>query len=103
MIKSEINDAIFREMEEIIQEKIREFGKINLFVEVKDGQHIHLVPLMKHLKSQISNDEHFKKIAVVTNKEWLKNVLIVKDLIMDAEVEAFATCDRIHAISWIAE
>lgn len=40
-----------------------------------------------------------KKIAVVTNKEWFKNVLIVKDLIMNAEVAAFATCDRLKAIS----
>lgn len=103
MIKSEIDEAVFQEMKKIIQEKIREFGKINLFVEIKDGQHIHLVPLMKHLKFQIGNDKHLKKIAVVTNKEWLKNVLIVKDLIMDAEVEAFSTCDRINAISWIAE
>lgn len=103
MAKSDINDAVFQEMQVIIKEKIRDYGKINLFIEVEKGRHIDLIPLMKHLKFEIGNDKHLKKIAVVTNKEWFKNVLEVKDLIMDAEVEAFSTCDRMKAIFWIAE
>ena len=103
MIKSDLNDAVFREMQVIIKEKISEYGKINLFIEVEKGRHIDLIPLMKHLKFEIGNDKHLKKVAVVTDKEWFKNVLLVKDLIMNADIEVFTTGDRMKAISWIAE
>lgn len=103
LIKSDIDDAVFEEMQRMIEEKMREFGRINLFVEIEKDMHIHLVPLIKHLKFHIGSDRHLHKVAVVTNKEWFKNVLRVKDLIMDAEVKAFDTEDRIKAISWIAD
>lgn len=98
-----MDQAVFKEMEELVIKKLKEYKKINLFIEIEKGRDISLKALMKHIGFQLENSNRFEKIAVVTDKPWFKNLLEVKDLVMKAEVEAFSHENRMEAIRWIAE
>jgi hypothetical protein len=103
MIKSDIDAAVFAEMKEIIKCKFNDCEKINLFIEIEKGHHISFTVLMKHFSFEMDHAKRFEKIGMVTNKKWFKNVLVIKDLIMDVEVRAFSHKERMLAIQWIAE
>lgn len=103
MIKSDMDDAVFERMHELIRSKFDDYEKINLFVEIEKGHHISFTPLMKHFNFQIDHAKKFEKIGVVTDKKWFKKVLVIKDFLMDAEVKAFSHSERMLAIQWIAE
>ncbi|SHG24927.1 SpoIIAA-like [Salegentibacter echinorum] len=103
IIKSDINEHTVAEMHRQIREKIDEYDKINLFIEIEKGAKIELKPLFKDLKFKFNNAEHLKKMAVVTELYWFSNVLNIKDLMMEADIRTFEHENRLEALNWIAE
>lgn len=103
LIKSDIDEKVFEEIREVIRSKISAFEKINLFLEIEKGNNVSMKAVIKHLKFSYENAENFNKIAVVSSSFTLKNALMIKDLLIDAEVKSFSHEERLEAIQWIAQ
>lgn len=103
LINSDMDEQVFEELRRLICHKIEAFGRINLFIEVEKGNEISVKAALKHLKFSVEQGKNFNKIAVVTEKSWFKNAVVIKDLMISADVQAFSHVDRVEAIRWIAE
>lgn len=103
MIKSDLDLDAIEEVHNEISKRILEHKKINLYVEIESGATFSLPAVLKDLTFKFKNSNKFKKIAVVTDMNWLQNLMEIKDLLMDAEIQSFNVENRLNAISWIAE
>ncbi len=103
MISADVDEKMLKEIHRVIEEKFVVHRRINLFVEVKTGVEVPLRILFKDLVFKLENSKRFNKIAVVTDPGFFKNVLNLKDILMDAEVESFSHQERIKAMNWISE
>jgi len=103
MIKSDVDLKVVDEVHAEILKRILEHKRINLYVEIESGVTISLPAVLKDLTFKFKNSDKFNKIAVVTDMNWLQNIMEIKDLMMDAEIESFNIENRLEAINWITE
>lgn len=103
MITSNVDKKLLKEIHKIISEKFIDHQRINLFVEINPGVEIPIKIIFKDMIFKLGNASRFNKIAVVSDPGFFKEAMKIKDLLMDAEVEAFVHKDRIKAMNWISE
>lgn len=102
-VKTNMDEQVFEELRQLLRTKIESCGKINLFLEVEKDNQVSVQALLKHLKFNVQHAGSFNKVAVVTEKNWVRNVLVLKDILVPAEVKTYDHQDRVEAVRWIAE
>lgn len=103
IVDSDLDEATTKQLNRQIEKKIEEYGKINLFVELKKDKTISLLGMIKSLSFKLRNAKHFGKIALVAEVGWFKNLMEINDYFLDTEIATFSNEDRVKAIYWISE
>lgn len=103
MVNSNIDSEVVQKVHDEISKRLIDHKKINLYVEIDPGVSISLPAIIKDLTFKFNNSNKFSKIAVVTNMNWLQNIMEIKDLLMNAEIQCFNVENRLDAIQWITE
>ena len=103
MIDSDLNPDLMGEVNQVISEKLEEHNKINLFFELKSGNKVSVLAMWKDLNFKFNHLGQFNKIAVVTDLSWLQHAMVIKDIVMTAEVRIFPCRDRVQGLEWITE
>jgi|SRR5690606_8728765 len=103
MVDTDIDSKLLEELHIFIENKFVKDDKINLLVEIKPGVEIPVRIMLKDLLFKLNHNSCFRKIAVIAEPGFFKNVMSFKDFLMEAEVKTFLTEDRINAMNWIAE
>jgi len=103
MVDTNIDSKLLEELHAFIESKFIEGDTINLLVEIRPGVDIPVKIMLKDLLFKLNHNSCFRKIAVIAEPGFFKNVMSFKDFLMDAEVKTFLTEDRITAMNWIAE
>ncbi len=103
MIDQNITEEYLEEIHNIVLGKIEEFGHINFFCEVLEGNHIPFMSLMEELKFKYDNSQHIYKVAVVTNRSWLRSVMSITDLVIHSEIRTFELSERLEAVTWVSQ
>lgn len=102
MVDQDVTDDYLDEIHKIITEKIRLYGKINLFCEIEKGHQVSLRLLMKELAFKYKNSDHFHKLAFISDISWMRKVMAINDFIFPCEVRTYDLSDRLEAINWIS-
>lgn len=103
IIDSDLDESATERLNQKISEKLGEYQKINLFVELKKDKTISFAGMMKSLIFKLKNASHFSKIAFVGEVSWFKNLMEINDLLLDTEIKTFSNEERLQAITWISE
>ncbi len=103
LIKSKLDLKLIDEVHEEILKRAEQYKKINLYVEIEPGISVSISALIKNVAFKISKPRIYNKIALVSDIQWLQNVMEIKDLLMDAEIRNFRVESRLDAIQWITE
>ncbi len=103
LIKEDLDLKTIKAVHKLILDKGKKHKKINLYIEIEHGLQVSMLAFLKDISFKFINSDNFQRIAVVTDINWLQNVMEIKDLLMDAEVKSFNRADRLKAITWIAE
>lgn len=103
IVDADLDEATTQELNDQIKKKLEDYGKINLFVELKKNKSISLMATIKSLSFKMKHAQSFKKIALVAEVGWFKNLMEINDLFLDAEIATFSNDDRLKAIHWISE
>jgi len=103
MIDQNITEEFLEEIHNIVLSKIEEFGHINFFCEVLEGNHIPFMSLMEELKFKYDNSQYIHKVAVVTNQSWLRSVMNITDLVIQSEIKTYELSERLDAITWVSQ
>ncbi|GGG19083.1 hypothetical protein GCM10011323_24030 [Pontibacter amylolyticus] len=85
----------------ILEEKIKQYGKIRVYAELQEAEEISLQALWEDLKFDFRHASDFKKVALVGNRKWLDWFTVMANPFTTAKVKYFEPTDREKALEWV--
>lgn len=98
-----LEDADYNRIIPLLQERIRTFGSIRWYFEMKDFQGWTFSALWKDLKFDFKNKDKLERVAMVGDKKWEKGLTQLMKPFSGAEIHFFETEERDKAKYWIKE
>ena len=87
-----------------VEEKLKKHGKIRLIYHLGDDfESFEAHALWEDAKVGLSHLTSWEKIAVITDKEWIKGATKVFGFLMNCEVKNFNDNQLQEAIEWISD
>ncbi|ANQ85916.1 STAS/SEC14 domain-containing protein [Azoarcus olearius] len=93
--------ADYKEFEELVNYKIRFQGQVDLLFDLREMVGFTLDVAWEEIKFSRQHADDFRRIAVLTDDQWLTWSAWVSQLFVDAEVQVFA--DENDARQWLAD
>lgn len=93
--------ADFKEFEELVLYKIQFSGPVSLLVDLRDMADFTVDMAWEEIRFSQQHAGDFKRIAVVTDSQWIAWSAWLSQLFVNANVTVFA--DEVEARSWLAE
>ena len=91
----------YKVMLPILEEKIKQYGKIRVYAELQEAEEISLQALWEDLKFDFRHTSDFKKVALVGNRRWLDWLTIMASPFTSAKVKYFEPLEREKALEWV--
>ena len=91
--------ADFKEFEELVTYKIQFDGRIDLLFDLRQMVGFTLDVAWEEIKLSRRHAHDFRRIAVLTDDEWLTWSAWLTQLFVDAEVQVFT--DEVQARDWL--
>lgn len=85
----------------IISETIRAFGKVRLLIEIEGFRHMEPEALLEKLRFARDHAKEIERIAVLSNRVWIKSWVKIGELFTHREVEHFDRWDKDAAWKWL--
>ncbi len=101
--EGKLDDADYERIIPILREKVRNYGKIRWYFEMRDFEGWSLSAAWKDLKFDLENRKNLERIAMVGNKEWENALTQLMKPFTDAAIKFFETEEREEAKHWIRE
>lgn len=92
-----------KKLHDQIEEKIKGFDKINLYLEDNNVKNFTLPAVLDECKFKIEHSNKFNKVAMVSDRKWLKICAAFENMVTTANIKWFSSEDRMKAIDWISE
>ncbi|MEX2336272.1 MAG: STAS/SEC14 domain-containing protein [Fulvivirga sp.] len=86
----------------LLENKIENYGKINLYCEIVGLEEVEQGAIWKDLKFDIKHFNNFEKVALVGDKQWLEWGAKFAKPFTSAEVKYFDNAEKAEAMEWIA-
>ena len=87
---------------ESIEEKLKQGEKLRIYAEISNWSGMSLGAFIKDLKFALQHLTDFEKEAIISDRQWLKNLAEVGNkLFSSIEVKHFSLEDRDEALEWI--
>ncbi|MDT0677512.1 STAS/SEC14 domain-containing protein [Autumnicola musiva] len=99
--EEKLTDEDYEKMIPFLQEKIKEFGKIRWYFEMRDFEGWTLSAMWKDAKFDFENNEDMQKVAMVGAEEWEKSLTQLMKPFAEADVKYFKTAESEAARKWI--
>lgn len=85
-----------------VSDKVEQYGKVRLFLEIVDMKGVSLRALYEDLKTAIKHYGSIERMAIIGDQSWLKGSVKVSDLLTPGlDMTAFGTDERARAIDWL--
>lgn len=98
-----VDEKSIDELHDQIADKIDKYGTINLYLEDMGIETFTLPAFIDQVLFKIKNANQLNKVAIVTDKKWLKACGTLHNLFVSTSTKNFDTEQRMEAMSWIAE
>lgn len=98
-----LNDEDYNRIIPLLQEKIRTYGQIRWYFEMREFMGWTFSALWQDLKFDLKNRKNLEMIAMVGDKKWEKELTQLMKPFTDAQIKFFETEDREEAKHWIRE
>jgi hypothetical protein len=85
----------------ILEEKIKQYGKIRVYAELQDAENVSLQALWEDLKFDFRHATDFRRVALVGNQKWLDWFTVMATPFTTAKVKYFDPMDREKALDWV--
>ncbi len=103
-ISGKIQAESIEKITKAIDEKLKTFEKLNVYVEFEDVLKFSNDAFIKDLKFTFSHLGDFEKEAIVSNKQWLASLIKITDkLYPSIEVRHFSKEETGEARKWIQQ
>lgn len=103
LIEGDFGEDTVSKLIATIEAKLDFYDSINLYIEDTGIDHFSLKALSEEILFKFRHAERFSKVALVTDRKWLKACNNLLDLFKNTKARNFSTEDRLKALSWIME
>lgn len=93
--------ADFKEFEELVLHEIKFAGPVNLLVDLREMADFTVDVAWEEIRFSRQHAGDFKRIAVITDSQWVAWSAWLEQLFVTADVTVFA--DEAEARTWLAE
>jgi len=91
------------DMSRIISETIAQYGKIRLLIEIEGFRHMEPEFLLEKLRFAREHAREIERMAVLSNRVWIKSWVKVGGQLTQTDVEYFDRSEMEAAWKWIRE
>lgn len=91
----------YRELEELVNYKVKFQGTVNLLFDLREMAGFTLDVAWEDIKFSRAHAQDFGKIAVVTDSQWIAWSAWLNQIVVDAELRVFG--DESEARNWLAD
>lgn len=95
--------ADYREFEDLVNYRIKFAGPVDLFFDLREMSDFTLDVAIEELKFARAHANDFRRIAVVTDSQWLGWAAFLSQVFVNADVRIFAEADADEAVFWLDE
>jgi hypothetical protein len=103
IIDSDLDEELIERVQAKILDKLQGQEEISFFFEIKRGSKFGFKAFLEQMTFNLNHTRSFRKIAVVSDLDWLRNSMFIKDLIMPTDIKSFRNEERLTALAWISE
>lgn len=100
-ISGHIDKRDYEIMLPLLEEKIKQHGKIRVYAEVYEVEDYSLKALWEDIKFDFKHASDFSRAAVVGDRKWLDWLTMIAKPFTSAEVKYFDFTQRDQAWAWI--
>lgn len=102
IIDGPYDEAMIERVQDEIKRKLEVYEKVSFYIEDTANAEISLIKIIKNLPFKTKLANRFEKIAVVTDRKWLRIVRILENYLLNADLRVFTSEQRLEAIQWIS-
>ena len=100
-IGEDITAEDVRNIGRIMSETIAAFGKVRLLIEIEGFRHMEPEALLEKLRYARDHAKEIERMAVLSNRVWIKSWVKIGGLIAHREVEHFDRSETEAAWEWL--
>lgn len=100
-ISGHVDKSDYDVMLPLLEEKIKQYGKINVYAEMQEVEDYTLKALWEELKFDFRHAGDFKKAAFVGEQKWLDWLTIAASPFTTAKIKHFTLEQRMQALYWV--
>lgn len=103
IVEGVFNKKAVRELRAQLLQKLETNDRINFYVEDNNIKKFTLAALFIAVLFPLRYSSRFDKIAVVTNRKWIRWLAGIDDYLTKGEIRYFTVANRLDAVTWIAK
>lgn len=100
-ISAHIDKNDYEVMLPVLEEKIRQHGKIRVYAELIEVETYSLKALWKEIKFDLKHLNDFSKAAIIGDAAWMDTLAVMARPFTSAEVKHFKSENRTEAWAWV--
>jgi hypothetical protein len=102
-IGEDITAEDVHDMDKIMADAIATSGRIRLLIEIEGFRHMDTEALLEKMKFARDHVQHIEKMAVVSDRVWIKSWLKIGGLFTHKEAEHFIRAEMESAWEWLRQ
>lgn len=103
IIDGPYDKAMIENVQTEIKKKLEVYEKLNFYIEDTANAEISLVKMIINLPFKIRIGNRFDKIAIVTDRNWMRVIRNFENLFLNADLRVYSSDQRMEAIQWISQ
>ncbi|GAA4444792.1 STAS/SEC14 domain-containing protein [Pontibacter saemangeumensis] len=100
-ISGDVDKQDYNVMLPVLEERIRQHGKIRVYAEVQDVEAFSLRALYEDIKFDIAHATNFSRVAIVGDRSWIDWLTVMASPFTTANVKYFDFSQREAAWEWV--
>lgn len=101
-IEGKITEEDITRTTTILEEKLRHHTPLKLYVEYEEIDNFSLDLLFQDAAFKARYQDYFRKGAIVSDKEWLAQIVQISDNFTDLDMKTFDFAEKEAALQWLA-
>jgi hypothetical protein len=101
--EGKIDKADYEKVWPLVEQKVKEHGKIRVYLEARDIDFITLRALYEEVKMDVKYFRDFSKAAVVGDKAWKQMATFAFKLVTSGDARYFEFDERQQAWEWVSQ
>ena len=103
IVEGDVDKTVMHELGKGIKETLQENKKMSLYLEDLDIRSFTRNAIMTGTFFSFKYNRKFKKLALVSDRKWLRIIGFVQNLLSPVKVKTFTSKERLKGMSWIMD